>query len=347
MSAPTPAPDPQPSLELIEAAAASWLSLRDRGMTPAETTEFMHWLQEDARHATVFAELDQVWRQFDRLAPVATPAAVADGDLLAPRPRRRSPVLAWMGYAAAAALVGLLLYPLARPSHTAETVVGAFQKLDLPDGSVAQLNTDSAIDVNFTTHERRVSVVRGEVFFSVAKNPDRPFIVTAGPVQVRAVGTAFNVRRGADRVDVLVTEGRVRVADAQAGRSLLPVAMPATEPPLLIAGERATIPLPSPSAGRAPLAAQVVKITSPEIQRTLAWQERRLEFEGVPLAEVVAEFNRYNHRQLVITDPALATKQFSGAFRADNYDSFVRLLEENFHVIATPGEHGISLHGAR
>ncbi len=347
-------PDFTPAPEVIEAAAAAWLSLRDRGMTAAETAEFMRWLQQDPLHATVFNELDRVWKDFDRLgaAPAAAgpDAAAPDADLLAPRVRRRHHrTLAWtaLGAVAAAAAVLLLTFSpsLPRPPrHTAETAVGAFQKLDLPDGSVALLNTDSAIATTFTATERRVQIVRGEVFFTVTKDPARPFIVTAGPVAVRAVGTAFNVRQRAAAVEVLVTEGRVRVDDSRAGHSLLPAAAaPSAGPPLLVAGERAVVPLAP--AGSAP--ATVEPVAAAAAQRALAWQERRLEFDAVPLAEVVREFNRYNRQQLVIADPALAAKHFSGTFRADGYESLVRLLETDFGVSANRGSNEIVLRRGR
>ncbi|MBC7369209.1 MAG: FecR domain-containing protein [Undibacterium sp.] len=347
MSSNPPTPDPMPSPEVIEAAAAAWLSLRDRGLSAAETAEFVRWLQQDPQHAAVFAELDSVWKNFDRLGAVAAPTtAAADADALAPRPRvRRPPALAWGAAAlAAAALVTLALVTTRAPRHTAETAVGAFEKFDLPDGSVAQLNTDSAIDTDFTPTERRVRIVRGEVFFTVTKNPARPFIVTAGAVAVRAVGTAFNVRRRDTAVEVLVTEGRVRVDDSHLGQSLLPAPAASAEAPLLIAGERALVA--ERAAGSAPELATVAKVDPSAIQRALAWQERRLEFDATPLAEVIAEFNRYNRRRLVIADPALTGKRFSGTFRADSVEPFVRLLEEDFRVTAVRGENEIVLRTA-
>lgn len=339
-----------PSLEVIEAAAAAWLSLRDRGLTAAETTEFVHWLQQDPQHAAVFAELDSVWKDFDRLGTVPV-ATATDADLLAPRARtRRHRPLIWSAVGiAAAAIVLLSVVQLRPPLHTAETSVGAFQKFDLPDGSVAQLNTDSAIDTTFTATERRVRVVRGEVFFNVTKDPARPFIVTSGTVAVRAVGTAFNVRQRDTGVEVLVTEGRVRVDDTRQGQSLLPssASTDASLAPVLVAGERATVTLPhSPSAATPPLAT-VVKISEPAVQRALAWQERRLEFDATPLAEVVREFNRYNRRQLVIADAALASKRFSGSFRADGDEPFVRLLESDFGISVTRSEREIVLRAGR
>jgi transmembrane sensor len=251
--------------------------------------------------------------------------------------------LTWsvLGAAAAAAIV-LLSVTQFRPSpYTAETAIGAFQKLDLPDGSVAQLNTDTAIDTTFTAAERCVRVVRGEVFFTVTKDPARPFIVTAGPVAVRAVGTAFNVRHNSTCIEVLVTEGRVRVDDAEKGRSLLAPADGGAAPPLLVAGERALVPVRASDS--VPAVASVAKVAAPGVQRALAWQERRLEFDAEPLAGVVREFNRYNRRQLVIADEQLATKRFSGTFRADGYESLVRLLEADFGVTATRSEREITL----
>jgi transmembrane sensor len=346
-------PEPNPSPELIEAAAAAWLSLRDRGLSQTETAEFVRWLQQDPQHAAVFAELDRVWQDCDRLSAVPAPSntdAAPDADLLAPRVRaRRRPRLAvrlGFGLAAAAAVALLIGLPFWSPAprHTAETVVGAFQKLDLPDGSVAQLNTNSAIDTDFTANERRVAVVRGEVYFNVSKDPDRPFIVTSGGIAVRAVGTAFNVRQREHALEVLVTEGRVRVDDVREGRSLLPTPAASEAPPLLVAGERAIVSTASSPTSPALPPATVEKVDLSVAQRALAWQERRLEFDEAPLSEVVGEFNRYNRHQLVIADPALASKRFSGTFRADSYESLVRLLETDFGVTASRSDREIVLH---
>ncbi len=337
--------------EEIEATAAVWLSLRDRGMTESETAEFMRWLQQSPRHAEVFAELDAVWRDFNRTAalrPTAASAIAPEPELLAPRPRslvHRRTSRVWALLAAAAAIafawMGWAGFNAARP--TAETAVGAFQKLDLPDGSVVQLNTDSAIKVRYSDHERRVELLRGEAHFDVAKNPARPFIVAAHHVAVSAVGTAFNVRLREGAIDVLVTEGKVQVRDTVKGASLLPAAADQSGPPLLVQGESVRVTLAAESGKAAPSVVAISEVGAIEMQRVLAWQERRLEFEDWPLAEVVAEFNRYNRTKLVIADPALNTKRFSGTFRADAYEPFVRLLEENFGVASEHTAQGIEL----
>jgi Fe2+-dicitrate sensor, membrane component len=336
--------------EVVEAAAAAWLSLRDRGMSEAETAEFVRWLQENPRNAEVFAELDRTWKLFDRVSAIAPAGEVreADPELLAPRargakPRRRTWALV-AGLAAVFVLAGLGVWPWEGGGRTVETAVGAFQRLDLPDGSVVQLNTDSVLRVRYSRAERRLELVRGEAYFDVAKQPARPFVVGVGPLSVRAVGTAFNVRKRAAAVEVLVTEGRVEVSEAAQGQPLLGESAGLAGPPYLREGERAVVTLSEGAQQHAKTTAAAA-VDAAEVKRVLAWQERRLEFEGRPLAEVAEEFNRYNRIQLVLGDAALGRKRFSGTFRADGYESLVNLLQENFGVRVERREGEIVLRG--
>jgi len=162
---------------------------------------------------------------------------------------------------------------------------------------------------------------------------------------VCAVGTAFNVNFQKDAVEVLVTEGKVRIEDADQRRSLLVPVVPTSETPLLLASERAIVPIQTNAGEKAePLLATVTKMTPAGVQHTLAWQEHRLSFDQATLAEIVRQFNRYNRIQLVIDDPLLARRHYSGVFLAnDGLEPFVRLLEEDFGVLVTRGTHEIIL----
>lgn len=318
--------------EAIEATAAVWLSLRDRGMTPSETEAFVRWLQESSDHAAAFESLNEAWEEFDRLSVLPKPGTAQDGNLLAPRYRRRLARLPMASLAAAAvfALLCVGMWQLRGRRHFAETEVGAVQSVDLPDGSVAQLNTDSAIDVDMAGSERRVRVVRGEVDFTVHHDATHPFVVSVGGVEVRDIGTAFDVRQAAGRVEVIVTEGRVQLRHVAERRTLLTSPGAPGAPTSLVAGEKAVIPTAQGSLAPAPV--QVSPISSDEIHRALAWQERRLEFDATPLGQVAAEFNRYNRVHLVVADPRLAARPFSGTFRADGYEALVALLRDDFDV---------------
>ncbi len=162
-------------------------------------------------------------------------------------------------------------------------------------------------------------------------------------MSVTAIGTAFNVRLDPQSVAVLVTEGTVALSPpARVEVKPETPANTAAPPPaagevvldgqsMLHAGERATIPTSEVWAGTV----KVESVGPDEMEGALSWRSRLLEFDTTPLAEVVAEFNRFNHHQLVIADPELAARPFGGSFRADNRESFVGLLEARFDVVAT------------
>jgi len=178
----------------------------------------------------------------------------------------------------------------------------------LPDGSAVSLNTNTKVRVAYTAEERRVELLQGEAQFEVGRDAQRPFIVSAGDSHVRVVGTQFVVRlRSASDLDVLVSEGRVSI-DSPAET-------------LVSAGQMALV-----RDGR------ITTRSVDDISRRVAWTEGMLIFNGETLSEAVAEFNRYNRRQLVITDPDIASKTIGGAFKATNPDRFATALEKMFHV---------------
>ena len=182
----------------------------------------------------------------------------------------------------------------------------------LADGSVAEVNPGGRFEVAFDEAERRVRLREGEVHLTVAKEAERPFVVEAGGVIVRAVGTAFSVRWERDQVDVLVTEGRVQVES------------PGSVPVPVASGERVRV-----GADLRP----VVAAEKPDvIERALAWRTVRLEFEGLPLAAVVTEFNLRNALQLAIGDTAAGRVKVAGTFQADKPEAFARLLEAGFGI---------------
>jgi transmembrane sensor len=330
MNTPSPNTTPEP-LELVEATAATWLALRDGGMDESQTAAFIRWLDEDPRHALVFGELDRTWSRFGRLEELRP--AVAPMPVVRAPSRPRRPIV-W-SMAAALLVMGLgytVWQQVDQRAHrqVVATEIGAMRVMELPDGSTVHLNTDTQIHLRYAEIERRVELVRGEAHFTVKPDAARPFVVAAGAVQVRAVGTSFNVRRRADEVEVLVTSGRVVVEQEREGASK--VAAPDVPAPMLGAGERVVL-----ATKRVEFVAPTVERIQPvEVERVMAWQERRLVFDGTPLREVVAEFNRYNQRQLVIDDPILAERLFGGTFRADNHEALVQLLEEAFEVEVVP-----------
>ncbi|MBI5771350.1 MAG: FecR domain-containing protein [Verrucomicrobia bacterium] len=349
MSAP---PDGQ--ADEIEEIAAEWLVQRDEGLTAAQAREFEAWRRADPRHAAAVARLERAAALMarmpgvrDALQPPVVPfprAARVTPTSIPPR-HRLGPGWIAGGLVAAAALAAAVWWPRASAPEAARslaTSAGGFERAVLDDGSVVELNGSTRLRVDFAPGERRVALLAGEAHFTVAPDAARPFVVAAGAVAVRAVGTAFNVRLGAESVEVLVTEGKVALARPAAANA------PAAPPTLLAASERVIVPNAEPRAGPA-LAQPVVEKIAPEVVRAaLAWQERRLVFAETPLREVVAQFNRRNRLQLTVTDPALAGRPIGGTFAADNAEGFVRLLESGGAVVVERrGEFELLLHPAR
>lgn len=321
----------------IREAAAGWLVRREEGLTEEEQSELTAWLASDERHARALAEVDRSSRLFDRLAATDRGTFDISAVVAVERRRRTSMLVPWLA-AAALFVLGVFWWRSADPSHhrqVATTQIGAQRKLTLPDGSDIRLNTDSSVEVVFSATERRLRLVRGEAYFRVAKDSRRPFIVTAGRVDVRAVGTEFNVRLESSAVEVIVTEGRVRLHDAITGGQLLaPLSTSAEDDPrlgpLLSAGQRVSL---AATAMKPATAEPKIETTTPnEAERLLAWREQRLVFVSTPLSDVVAQFNRYNEHKLVIDGARLKDLRFGGRFRPDGYEAFVQLLESNFGV---------------
>lgn len=305
----------------IALAASGWIVRNNRGLTAAEQDEFSSWLAADPRHGEWWAKRRQAWSEFDVLTEWRPEhSSEPNPDLLAAPRRGRRNGLKWvfpvsLALAAGVAVALIVLRPAPAGKNVPVIAASAgYESRALDDGTVVELNGGAQIDVQFTAAERRVRLVRGEAHFQVAKNPLRPFLVEAGGVTVRAVGTAFNVLLGSQAVDVLVTEGRVRV-DPPAAAAAARVA------PDVSAGQRVVVSL---SGGAAPV---VSTVSEEEIARRLAWQPRLLDFSATPLAEVAAEFNRRNRTQLVLADPALRAMPIVASFRSDNLDGFVRMLE--------------------
>jgi transmembrane sensor len=339
--------------EAIEAMAAAWLAEHDDGLTPEKEFEFQQWRQASPRHEAAVARLEETWNALlglENFRPEAQ--AHPDRNLLAPARQRkpaRFPIIAWSTAAAAAlALAGGIWWHLSSrrsaPPEVYATTADSYQWVTLADGSVAELNASSEIQVNYTPGDRRVQLVRGEAHFTVAKNKERPFWVRAGSVKVRAVGTAFDVRITDREIDVLVTEGKVLLAKSEISGAGTPVAAAnAAEPAGLAAGQRAVVATSNPEA------VPMIENVSPAfISDVLAWQGTRLVFVATPLADVVSEFNRRNLVQIELGDSALGALPVSGSFRPENVEGFVRLLAQGGDInVDRPSAGRIILRPAR
>jgi transmembrane sensor len=300
----------------LEVEAAEWLALLDAGESLEWTQQFEDWLSADPRHRAAYLRLSVAWKRFDAFRKCAPLNGEVDADLLATHSaeRKRRSTVRWLAAAACAVIViaVVTIWQAATAGRTYSTAIGEFRRVVLEDGSAISLNTNTTVHVRFLRTERAVTLVQGEALFDVAHDKQRPFEVTAGVTVLRDVGTSFSVRlRDNKSVDVAVSEGSVAI-----------------NPPFgpIVGSAR----IGSIRAG----AAHFRAAAAGEIEQRLAWTGGRLSFAGARLADVIAEFNRYNTRLLLIEDPSLGDTHIGGTFPATDPEGFATALELLFPIRA-------------
>jgi len=286
------------SAKEIDDEAADWAARVDgRELDADRDVALQGWLAGDPRRAGAFLRAQAAISFLDRGRALAG----VDQAIEPRRPSRRG-LLTGLGGALAAGLAGGAVLLTTRPQRL-DTRLGEIRRVPLADGSLVAINTTTALDVTMKPKSRQILLRRGEAWFQVAKDAERPFVVSAGLVRVRAVGTAFSVRRDGDGVDVMVTEGVVETwVEGQAG----PRQRLAAGNRIQLVGYTAPVVAESPS----------------EIERSLAWRNGEIALDGESLGDAAGQFNRYNSRQIVIDDADLARERFVGLFRTNEPESF-------------------------
>lgn len=300
---------PTTSATRAEAEAAAWLArLQGPHRTAASEAAFKAWLQADPANERAFEHASAIWDLLPGAAAAGAEPAIVFGAAVPPRQTRRRALQAM-----AAAVAGLLCltggYAWLQRDPTYSTDVGQQTVTLLEDGTRVALNTDSKLVVDYSDKERHVRLLRGEALFEVTKDARRPFIVSAGAEQVRALGTSFLVRRHADSVDVTLLEGKVEVTRTE---EVLPAPVKIA---VLAPGERLRV---RPAAG--------ASLDRPNLEAVTAWRRGDAIFDDVPLIDAVAELNRYGRTQVIVGDPSLADLRVSGIFATRDVVEFARAM---------------------
>lgn len=343
-------------------AAADWL-LRLQSETASDETirSWVRWCEADVRNQQAFDRVRELLQVADGLAgevedgeligaapSVSTRATDAGADSARSRSDTRARfsiastlsstwltlsryplrvVAASVATAAVATTAWLILIGTGHLPVRNGTVIASSAPVRaamLPDGSRVELASKSMLAVHYTGDTRALELRDGEAFFSVTPNAQRPFVVTAGGVSVRAVGTAFNVRRAAARVVVTVTDGTVDIY--RQGQASTPVRASA--------GFQVAWHADGGDEARAGAATRsddpVVTAIKPEM--AVGWREGRLEYLDEPLEAVIADVNRYAARPVVIADEPARKLRFSGTVMIELTDEWLTALPRQFPV---------------
>lgn len=342
-----PPPDLSPEELRASAEAAEWIGRLNLGPLPAgEAEAFRDWLgahpenERQMRLGQAAMRDVLLLRGAGDLADLMRPSpAERLGGLLfgAGTRLRRLAGAVWsppgagalVSIAAAAAILVFLALPAdneivseqfveaAAPAHATGTA--EIRDLALPDGSRVTLGAASALDVRFTHAERRVVLVQGEAFFEVEPDPSRPFLVEADNTLVRVVGTKFDINLGAHAVDVAVLEGKVEVIRQDAPG---PVIRDSDIKHILTAGQRVGAAKTGP----------VRPVESVDVESVAAWRRGQLIWIERPVAEIIADLNRYSEAPIRLADPSLGALEYNFALQAGDVPAGLALLAASLEL---------------
>jgi transmembrane sensor len=302
--------------------AADWMSaLRSGEVTGERARAFDAWLNAAPEHRAAFAELQAIWDDAGEVED--DPTILALRELNGRTFNRPARVRLAFGAIAATLLVAavgswaFVHQPLAPgqavsagfEEQTLRTDAGQTTTAILRDGSTVVLDANTVLHATQTAERRLISLERGGAFFQVAKNPNRPFVVSAAGKTITALGTAFEARVNGDKLVVTLVEGKVKVEQKKR------LIWRGEQSMNLTAGHRLSAPED-----------QHWTVQQVDAVKELGWMSGRLTFFNDTLEEAVAKVNRYSDRKIVL-DPALTKEPIVGVFASGDTDRFVRGME--------------------
>jgi transmembrane sensor len=346
--------------------AAEWFVVIHAEDEPSSDTlqTWLRWMDQDEGNRVAFESVAQAWHDTPSAAALNMPSAeelksdtyegdraveewltnqnVADNHvsgvgIRAAYQSARRRRTTWL---AAASLVAVTLGVLTMnrylglhgpQSDLFATKNGEQIEITLADGSRIWLGPKSTLQVGFTKEQRIIQLTVGEAFFSVKKDPTRPFIVRSVGGDITAVGTAFNVHAVTEHVTVAVSEGVVTVVP----RDQLAVASPAAV--RVASGQQLTF-----SARESIKAFAIAE--SPTPGERARWRDGVLVYRDEPLREVVMDVARYADKQLEIVGDAVGELHYTGVIYKGAVDEWASALPESFPVkIVSEGNREIIL----
>lgn len=277
--------------------------------TPQEERELLRAIESSAAYKTLFREEVDRWTppandpvydgKWEKIATRITPQA---------RPEVRKKQFTLSRYLQIAAVItllvigGLAAYRAVNKENPKDenrvylAALSQDREIVLPDSSLVYLREGSSL--SYTVGEKikqRFVKLEGEAFFDVQPDPARPFLVEAGGLTVRVLGTSFSVdtRQAADHISVVLLEGAVSLLDNHR-----------KEIAALLPGQKADYSLAHGSC----------EITEVDSNRMTLWRKGIVAYENVTFEEILELLSSHFHKEFRAETPVDPAERFSGAF---------------------------------
>lgn len=312
-----PTDNDEANLPPLQQLAIEWLvRLRTHELTETETREFADWLSHDLSHAHAFANAEDLFDIMTQAVQLKTEASKPNPNSVSEiavtaviPPPKKLRAYRWLSVPLALAAAWLFAVTLVLPEQASlwdvylgdyHTGTGEQRTIQLADGSRLLLNTDAAVSVDYQDDKRQITLHHGQAQFTVAGDKVRPFMVSAGELQVRALGTVFEVyKKASGDINVSVQEHAVATSLSDSGNVL-------QKPPMLVQQGQQLLYAHGSGTLNSP------ETTNSEV--TGAWRQRRVIVKDRPLAELVAEIERYRPGRIFLGGAEFSRLRVTGLF---------------------------------
>ena len=301
-----------------------------------ESIAVQKWLDEATSNRAEFTQLERIWTASKSLSTTSNvdeeqawtkfKATTASGSKEAiVRPIKQN--FGWLKIAAVLVLVAgaWMMYNVFGPANYTDLVASNKVIVEhLPDGSEVTLNKNSQISyVTDFKDERSVRLKQGDVFFNVAHDKSKPFVIKINKVSVTVVGTSFNVKHLKGETEVIVETGIVKVSN---GNEMVE----------LHKGEKVLIKEVSP---------KLIKEQNTD-QLYSYYRSGKFVFYKTPLWKVVEVLNEAYDVHIVIQDPSIANETLNTtleeANQLDKNLGYIKETMQNLKIDRNDGQITLS-----
>ncbi|NII24304.1 DUF4974 domain-containing protein [Pseudoflavitalea sp. X16] len=338
--------------------------------TAAELEELHTWLQEHGGDQYVYDVLSSYWQQhpnlfseeandeeerFQRILQASPPPAITTLPDSSTIPARIFPLRRWLSYAAVVtALAGsafaVYWFSKSRPDTPADALVrnqpmsevvarpGSRSKLVLPDGTQVWLNAESRITYqhNFNTDQREVNL-EGEAFFDVTHDASRPFVVHTSGIDVKVLGTAFNVKSYAADATIETTLLRGSIEVVKKNDPAAPKVILRPHEKLVfnkeeLGADKDMMSSKPASADVLPQRPAISVTMLPQhkpdsIIKETSWMYNKLNFDGDSFEELAAKMERWYDVKITIHNEKLKRSRLKGSFETETIRQALEALK--------------------
>jgi len=298
---------------IIEKAVEWHLQLHSAAASDADRANFVAWQHQNSTHALAYSRIERMWGKFSVVEPNAAKVSIES----ALQSGKAIKKIAQHGKGIALSLVAIISAYSAVQTQPAQiwlaenkTAIGEQRSMTLADGSTLMLNTNTALDIDFSDRQRLIKLYQGEVLITVAKDKSRPLIIATAQGTARALGTIFNVKTAEETTQVTVVESKVETC---------------TNPSLFSFSQKACITL-QPNQGANFTSSQIDSASNIDAENIASWSTGTLAMDNQPLNQVLTELQRYSKAQIQFNADEISNMRVSGVLPLNNMSQSLNLL---------------------